>query len=385
MLPDRHAVASELHLRRALLFAALGYAYVAGVLLALAGVIFLLARFGLGVLAGYALAGIFVYTVFALLAWFAPPEGRRVTRDECPELFRAIDRARGELRAPPVDGVFLTHDMNAAVMERPRFGVVGWNQRFLLVGLPLLHALTADEVRAILAHEFAHLSRQHSRSLRLLARAEGTWMFLELVFAASWARLLFIPFFRWYTPRLEALTQQTRRAHELESDRLAARVAGAPAMGRALLRLALWNARLERVVLPSVFRRSLEKEEPGADDFARLLDALGELPGGEGTERLVRSALRDRTLDNHSHPSLADRLEALGVDAAEAGRGLAAGRGSAAELLGTRARELAAVVGAAWAESAAPLWRRCHADARIWTEEPVVWPSPEAVWAHARW
>ena len=388
MLPDRHAVTSSLHLRRALLFAALGYVYVAGVLALLVGVIIVSARFGLGSAAGYLLGGIVAYGVIAMIVGFAPPAGRQVARDECPELFRAIDRARAELRAPPVDGVFLTHELNAAVMERPRFGIVGWNQRYLLVGLPLIHALPEDELRAILAHEFAHLSRQHVRSVRMLARAAGSWEVLVTGFSASWASFLFVPFFRWYTPRLEALTQQTSRAHEFESDRLAARVAVAAVAARALLRLVMRTERLDREVWPSVFRASREAELPRADDFARALEALHEPLGPGEVERGVRAALRDRTLDSHSHPSMADRLAALGVDPAEVERALAStstGTGAAA-LLGPEAPALAAEVGEAWAEAAEPLWRRCHLDARVWMEAArSAEISPDAEWAHARW
>ncbi|MBD0321329.1 MAG: M48 family metallopeptidase, partial [Gemmatimonadetes bacterium] len=236
MLPDRHSVTSGLHLRRALLFAALGYVYVVGVLALLVGVVLALGRLGLGHIAWILLGGLVFYIALSLVVWIGAAEGRRVERDECPELFRAIDRARAELRAPPVDAVLLTHALNAGVLERPRFGIAGWNKRFLLVGLPLLHALTPDELRAILAHEFAHLSRQHSRSQRMVARARTTWTMLVAGFTGTrWASFLFLPFVRWYTPRLEALAQQSSRAHEIESDRLAARAAGAPVQGRTLL------------------------------------------------------------------------------------------------------------------------------------------------------
>lgn len=391
MLPDRHAAASKLRLRRALLFAALGYAYVAAVLALLAGATVLTVKLGVGGIGWYVLSGLFVYVLIALLVGFAPAGGRPVTREECPELFRAIDRARGELRAPALDGVFLTPELNASVMERPRFGMVGWTQRFLMLGLPLLYAMPEDELRATLAHEFAHLSRQHSRSRRMVARAEATWQTLVVGFTHSfrWASFLFVPFFRWYTPRLEARAQEASRGHEFESDHLAARVSGVPVAARSLLRITVWTARLERVVWPSVFRGSLERPEPAADDYLRVLEAMGEPLGRAELEREVRAALRDRTLDSHSHPSLADRLEALGAHAAEAERALAAGFGEpgAAAFLGAAAASLAAEVGAMWAEGAAPQWRQCHTDALIWTEaarSPHP-PPPEAVWAHARW
>jgi Tfp pilus assembly protein PilF/Zn-dependent protease with chaperone function len=387
MLPDRHAAASRLRLRSALLFAALGYVYVAAVIAVLCGAVVFLAKLGLGAIGWYALGGLVFYLVIALVVGFAPPAGRLVTREECPELFRAIDRARGEMRAPGLDGVFLTHELNAGVMERPRFGTVGWTQRYLLLGLPLLYALPEDELRAILAHELAHLSRQHSRSRRLLARAEVTWQVLVTGFTHSfrWASFLFAPFFRWYTPRLEARTQEASRGHEFESDHLGARASGVEVAARTLLRLTLWTVRLERVVWPSVFRGSLERPAPAADDFIGVLDVVREPLAPAEVERGVRAALRDRTLDSHSHPSLADRLEALGADPAEAERALAAatGESAAAAFLGPAAPALASEVGAAWAETAGHLWRQCHADARVWTD--AAHPAADATWAHARW
>jgi tetratricopeptide (TPR) repeat protein/Zn-dependent protease with chaperone function len=393
MLPDRHSTASDLRLRRALLFAALGYGYVVAVLALLAGILVLMARNGLGIVAWYALGGLGFFVVRALLVGIAPAEGVPVTREECPTLFRTIDRARGELRAPPVDAVFITHELNASVLERPRFGLAGWNQRYLTLGLPLFHALPADELHAILGHEFAHLSRRHGRSRRWLVRAGGTWQMLVVGFASSfrWAGFLFIPFFRWYTPRLESLTQEASRAHELESDRLAARVPGVRVQARALLRLALCNERMAGEILPAAYRGSLEAEAPDAGAFAGILRALREpLDVAKG----VRVVLRDHTLDTHSHPSLADRLAALGVEPAEVEADLRRpfARSAADELLADAPPGLEAAVAATWVEEAAPVWRQCHIDAREWTaarraaeETPDAGLSPEALWARARW
>src|SRR3712207_7014942 len=61
-------------------------------------------------------------TLFRSSVWVAipRPEGRRVTREEAPRLFRAVDRARGQLRAPEADVVLLSMELNASVLERPR-------------------------------------------------------------------------------------------------------------------------------------------------------------------------------------------------------------------------------------------------------------------------
>lgn len=379
-------------LRRTLLFACLGYGYIAGILLLLIGVAFGLARAGMAHFAGLVLS-LLVFVVWTLFIGIPPPEGVEVTRAQCPELHRAAERARAQLGAPPLDGVFVTEELNAGVLERPRFGILGRTQRYLCIGLPLLHALPAPEVRGILAHEFAHLSRQHGRAIRLLIRAHVTWQNLAfgLQSSRSWLAFLFVPFFRWYTPRLESRTQAIRREHEFESDRLAARAVGAETMGRALVRLHLRQRQLDREILPSLFRESRERDSPPEDGFGRVLAAL-ERPTGAGDGAEIRAVLRDHTLGDHSHPSLRDRLAALRlpVEVAEVAAWMEgpAEPAAAAVLVGAARPSLTRRLGAGWMEQVRAAWDRHHTDARIWREKEAGAGAEEdaaALWARARW
>jgi len=93
-----------------------------------------------------------------------PPEGRVVSRAEAPILHATLDGLRYRLRSALFHRVVIVPDCNAAVVRRPRLGVFGWHQNYLLLGLPLLEGLSKEELTAVLAHECAHLSRQHHRS-----------------------------------------------------------------------------------------------------------------------------------------------------------------------------------------------------------------------------
>jgi Zn-dependent protease with chaperone function len=64
--------------------------------------------------------------------------------------------------------------MNAGVQQVPRFGIFG-SRNFLVLGLPLLQAVTPTELRAVVAHELAHLSRSHGRVNVWLYRIRATW------------------------------------------------------------------------------------------------------------------------------------------------------------------------------------------------------------------
>jgi Zn-dependent protease with chaperone function len=81
------------------------------------------------------------------------PEGREVEED-VPRLFELVEELRDRVKGAEVDHVLITRDFNAAIMQCPRFGLFGGYRNYLILGLPLLYALTPDEAKAVLAHEY---------------------------------------------------------------------------------------------------------------------------------------------------------------------------------------------------------------------------------------
>ena len=103
------------------------------------------------------------------------PIPRLLKPGEAPALSGLLDSLRRELRCRPFDEVLVSMDFNAGVREVPRLGVFGWPRTVLEIGLPLSSVLSAEELRAVLAHEFVHLSARHGRSGHRLYRLHRTW------------------------------------------------------------------------------------------------------------------------------------------------------------------------------------------------------------------
>lgn len=374
------------NLARAVVFVLLGYVYIALVVGAMLALILLGRRHDVGTLLMFP-TGLLFSILLAL--WLSTPEppGVRLSRAQAPVFFRAIDRARARLRAPEADVVILTTELNASVLERPRMGMPWWPRRYLSIGLPLLHALSTDEVEAILAHEFAHLSRDHGRVRRWLVRAVNAWMQLSVGLRASrrWGAVFFIPFTRGYVPRLERLTQAVSRAHEFESDWLAARVAGREIAGRALLRLETAGHRLEQDIWPSILRDSWTEANPPADAFERVLAAVEQPPEADAARAAIGAVLREATLENDSHPSLAERLEHLGQPVSHAV--LPAVEMPAVEtFLPALPSDIIGSLSEQWHEHVTPLWQAAHADASASRDTDVMGDACRAArWARARW
>jgi len=365
----------RLYKARALLLALTGYGYlalvVAGLVALCVGLMQLTSigrRLGLAGEIGLAFASVLL--VIARSLWFRieQPTGIALARADAPRFFDEVEDIRRALNAPRVHRVLLTEEYNAAVGQVPRLGVFGWYRNYLVVGYPLLAALTAAETRAVVAHEFAHLSRAHSRFTGWIYRVRRTWY--QVVAALHGGQDIGIALFKWfadwYTPYFGAYSMVLARRHEFEADRLAAGVVGREAMADALVALHIRERAIQFDFWNALVRRADETPDAPTDVFTRLTDLAAAAVGDGRAVAWLEEELRAPTDVGESHPSLADRLSALVGDemaaAARAGRAAEsrAGRSAAAEYLGESGPRFARELDQRWAQGAADSWRDRH-------------------------
>ena len=353
--------------------AALGYFYVFAVLALLVAMLIGLVAVAAQLRGGGGLAGklalpiafILYAIVRALWVRIPPPEGLLLKRIEARKLFEAIDAVTAGLAAPRFDRVLLTDDFNASIVQVPRLGIFGWQRNYLILGLPLMLALTPDQFRAVLAHEMGHLSGNHSRFRGWIYRVRQTWgtMLGRLEAQGSaLGQLLFTRFLRWYAPFFNAYSFVLARSNEYEADRCSAEVAGAENAAAALVRLQVGHRFLAESYWPSVYRAVAHSAEPPAAVYQGLAAALREQLPAREIETWIDEALQRPTDYADTHPSLADRLAALGVSA-EAARRLAGAAGdvsAATRFLGAREPSLTRTLEQAWLDGMAPQWAARH-------------------------
>ncbi|HEX5064571.1 MAG TPA: M48 family metalloprotease [Myxococcota bacterium] len=380
---------------RTLMLALLGYAYVLLVgigALALAGLlvaavvasgskatiwILKLGKLGLGLVA------LVLAVARALWVRLEAPTGIRIERSAYPDLFAHIDRIRTRTGAPRAHVVLLTDDFNAAVTQIPRLGVFGWQKNYLLLGLPLLRALSLEQFDAVLAHEFGHLSGSHGRLGGWIYRARTTWARIHetLEREKHWASFVFLPFMRWYAPYFAAYSFVQARAQEYEADRAGAKASSPRAMADALVGLEVrghelgdyWNR---------VRGRADEQPEP-VRPYAEM--RFGPSDEARATATIER-ALREQTTVANTHPCLRERLAALAQEA----RTPPQPEKSAAEaLLGERLPDVAGELDRQWQQHVMENWRERHhraTEARGRLSELASRPelTPDESWERAR-
>jgi Zn-dependent protease with chaperone function len=339
-----------------------------------------------------------------LLVRLEPPEGRVISRREAPQLYELLDELRRELRSAPFHQVLAGPMCNAAVVQVPRLGVLGWPRNYLLLGLPLMEGQSPGEFRAVLAHEFAHLARGHGRFSRWIYRLRRSWeqVFAQLSRPRREGEVSLRPvvgkFIDWFWPRFNAHAFVLSRANEYEADAVAARLAGAEQLASSLFRSAVHGLLLDEKFWPDFWKSARDLAQPPANVLLSLRQALREGPPAADGRRWIEQSFRNPTTNADTHPCLTDRLRALNrlPDGIERGEFPAlspeTSPNAAESFLGAALEPIRLEVEQHWRKQAESPWRERHEkaaalDHRLQALERAV-PEPgldvDSLWDKAR-
>ena len=245
--------------------------------------------------------------VFVILKALFPPRvttrlpGPVLIEARQPRLFALIRDVARQTGQPMPAGVYLVAPVNAGVTRTG--GILGVGGRdTLVIGLPLLEALSVGQIRSVLAHEFGHFHRGDA--------AFGPWIYatrqaIERVAIVLQGGFLGLPFVLYWRLFMR-ITQAISRAQERAADELAARIAGPRQSVEGLRRLngatlafeSYWAGEmapaLEAGFLPPIaagFRRFMANE-----DVARTV------------ANTTAEEMKTTTSPYDSHPSLRERI-----------------------------------------------------------------------------
>lgn len=254
--------------------------------------------------------------VTLLFSRFPRPQGRELPREEAPVLFARIDAMRARLKGPRVHKVLLTDELNASIVQHPRFGLFGWEENYLILGLPLLQALSEDETFAVVAHEYGHLSGYHGRLGGFIYRFRMAWGRLQELSEQwnDWGSRLIARMFKWYAPYFNAYTFVLARQNEYMADKSSVELAGQQNAANALMRFSIAAHFENEEFWPSVNRRVAREPEPFASRSTFWAQSLRTIMDADMRTRFLEAASRRKTDHLDTHPALSDRLAAIGVE-----------------------------------------------------------------------
>jgi Zn-dependent protease with chaperone function len=320
------AVSPGTYRTKVLLISSVAYVVLFGMLLTIASLIFLGIRFAyvehrasalirVG-LFGLVMVPVFFVVLRMFLIRLAPPEGRRLVGAEAPALFRVLDKMRRRLNGPPIHHVLIDDDFNAAISQRPRWGLFGNHSNYLVLGLPYMLGVSPQEMLATVAHEYGHVCGNHGKVSAWIYRQRLTFGALheqvERGAEDNWVYTVLARMLRTFMPYYNAHTFVLSRQDEYEADRTATELFGGKANAQGLIRGVLLGRWIHEEFWPKLYQQADYRKKPVFLPFSAMRTAFRASYSDWAAKERLDAACGERSDQHDTHPALQDRLTAIG-------------------------------------------------------------------------
>ena len=304
---------------------------------------------------------IVILTLRMFFARIPVPVGREISEAEAPQLFNMIAELRERLQAAPIHHVLITNEFNAAIAQCPAYGMFGGYRNYLILGLPFLYALSAEEIRAVISHELGHLSGSHGKMSHWIYRQRSTF---DVLYEHARERRensmvngVFASLLDWFGPHYNAYTFVLSRQNEYEADAVACEIAGATAGASALIRIDLLSTWMNDSFWPKLYAQSEQHDTPTFMPYSAMRKLLLLTIDEWATMDRLSEAWKVESDVYDTHPCLSERVTAMDQKAVLPG----AFKTSAAEaLLGNLALGIAREFDLNWWDAEKEKWQKYH-------------------------
>lgn len=287
-------------------------------------------RIPIGIMVLIAIGGILGVGISVRSGWVAIKKAvvrshaLTITKEQAPKLFEMVLKLCHEMQASTPNNIILELGTNFFVTDAKAITFDGqYDSRTLCISAPLLHALNLEELKAIIAHELAHFTGEdlvYSRRFYPVYRGTSTalndmanvgssgsehsgWMILALI-VPMWI-------LRSYLEVFARIERRISRRRELRADSLGAKVSSTSTMASALVKVytygALWGQHSEEWIVEALNEGKV---------FSNISNLFVQVFAPE--ESLLKQIVQDSssrlTHPTDTHPSLKDRLSALGEE-----------------------------------------------------------------------
>ncbi|MHC4597867.1 MAG: M48 family metallopeptidase [Planctomycetota bacterium] len=233
----------------------------------------------------------------------------RGDRDRFPRLFGILDEVAENVNTRQVDEVFITPDSRIGVREGGGLlGLLGRSHRILELGIAGLHLLTLPELKAILAHEYAHFTSRETLFRRFVARVLSSLQsaLARLRDGRLWRISPFYRLLQAYEFFFRYFATTFCRQREYAADRLAAQCYGGNVLASGLVNFACASALFEGPAYGGLFRLLLEGRM--MRNLYSAFRAYSHTISPDDLDHIRREVLRDRSGLLDSHPCPARRI-----------------------------------------------------------------------------
>lgn len=289
---------------------------------------------------GFILMFLFVSLMNALRSRSRTIDGIPLQRDDAEVLFDLIDSieesAKHELETDSFDELFgdtasieevvIAPEFNAAIVQVPRWSILGAYRTRLVLGLPFLQAITLPEFRATLAHELYLLYGDGHTNDSWAWRTREAWeRFLNrMKRSKSVGAMVLRGMFGSVAHRIVSVLTPVCRTFVGDADKFAVKIENTEQVASVLARVEVVALQYEKA-WEALADCDVSKQAPGGV-YGRFEEVMRNSYSESDAQVWLGKTLCQRSAESDPIPALVERLEGIGnapgptvIEAAEAG------------------------------------------------------------------
>lgn len=269
-------------------------------------------RIPIGIILGMAFVGVMsIYFMFKTLISRPVIEdpGRELNREDAPGLWQLSEQVADALGTRRLDEIRLTPGAELAVYEKGTYRekLNDEGRRVLIVGAAVLNDFRTNAFRAVLAHEYGHLSNRDTAGGDIAYNVNSDLLrFADAIVASgnnTYHNLAF-HFLRVYHFIFRRLTHGASRLQEILADRFAVRLYGAEAFEEGLKHVIRREVEFNKLVNPEL-ERSISRNVPLVNVYDLKIESETDKTAVDSEAQEIINA---KTTDDDTHPAPADRF-----------------------------------------------------------------------------
>jgi Zn-dependent protease with chaperone function len=238
------------------------------------------------------------------------------TATDCPRVYQVLAEVAGRVDTDPVDEVYLAPGSSIGVHQEGRgpFGIFGVKRRVLTLGLSTMHFLTVDELKSILAHEYAHFSHADTFYSRFIYQVTLSIEGALNGMAATGGWVHYVNPFYWflflYYKTYRLLAAGYSRSREFLADRMASGLYGSNVFASALTKVRTDGTLFEMTMYDNI-ARLLGEDKAFVNMYASFRSFRDEQLSAQEREELYQKLLGEEGHLFASHPTFKERMAAV--------------------------------------------------------------------------
>jgi Zn-dependent protease with chaperone function len=242
--------------------------------------------------------------------------GLQKTEADCPRLFEALGDVARRVDTQPIDDIYLSPTSGIGVHQEGSgpFGLFGLKRRVLTLGFSTMHFLTVNELKAVLAHEYAHFSHSDTFYSRFIYQVH---MSIEGALRGmgeygGWYNYVnpFYWFLYLYYRSYSLLAAGYSRSREFLADRMASSLYGSDVFGDALTKVSTDGQLFDSTMYDNV-QKMLHQNQAFVNMYEAFRSQADEQLSGQQREELFQKLMAEKGSLFASHPTIAERLDAV--------------------------------------------------------------------------